>query len=236
MSKLYEGDNPNIDKSKNYLVWSILLAIPVVLYLLGFMTHKVYFVGIGHFLPIVIFGIPSSIMFMKYRILQTGLNGENDTADILKALDENYNVFKNVHISVDGKEIEIDNIVVGKNGVFIIEVKNHNGTIEGNGNEDIWIQHKVGRKGGRYTKNIKNPIKQVKYQTFILSKFLKSKNINAWIESAVYFSNKKVNSRIFDAEKVFFNSYDLLNYIEKYTPKKLLDEVEINNIISNLKQ
>lgn len=236
MSKLYEGDNPNVDKSKNYLVGSILLAIPVFLYFFGFMIHKVYFAGIGHFLPIIIFGIPSSIMFKKYRILQTGLNGENDTVNILKSLDENYNVFKNVHIYVDGKEIEIDTIVVGNNGVFIIEVKNHNGTIEGNGNEDIWIQHKVGRKGGRYTKKIKNSIKQAKYQTFMLSKFLKSKNINVWIESMVYFSNKKVISRISNAEKVFLNSYDLLNYIKKHTPKKLLNEIEINNIISNLKQ
>lgn len=235
MSKIHIGDNPNTDKSSSYLTLSIIFAIPLLIYFFVFAVYKVHFSGIGHLLPIIIFGVPSSIMFNKYRILKTGLNGENDTINTLKSLDESYSVFKNIHITIDGKETEIDNVVVGNNGVFIIEVKNHNGTIEGDGNEDIWIQHKVGRSGGRYTNKIKNPIKQVKYQTFMLSKFLKVNNINVWIEHMVYFSNKKVKNKTYNVERVFFESSDLLNYIKNYTPRKSLNQNEISNIINVLK-
>lgn len=235
MPKIYMEDNPNLEKSRKYLILSVIFSIPLLLYLFVFVVYKVYFPGIGHLLPFIIFGFPSSIMFNKYRCLKTGLNGENNTINTLKSLDESYNIFKNIQISVDEKETEIDTIVVGNNGVFIIEVKNHNGTIEGNGNEDIWIQHKVGRKGGRYTNKIKNPIKQVKYQTFMLSKFLKVNNIDVWIEHMVYFSNKNVKNKTSNVESVFFESSDLLNYIKNYILKKSLSQNEISSIINVLK-
>lgn len=234
MSKIHMGDNPNTNKAKVYLTASIILAIPVALYFFAFVVYRFHFSGIAHLLPIIVFGMPSSIMFKKYKILQTGLKGESDTVNILKSLDESYTVFNNLHISVEGKETEIDNVVIGNNGIFIVEVKNHNGTIEGNGNDDIWVQHKIGRKGGAYTKEFKNPIKQVKYQTFMLSKYLKANNINVWIEDMVYFSNNEADSRVFDAEKVFFNPYDVLIYIQQYVPRKQVSQNEIDSIIKRL--
>ena len=83
-------------------------------------------------------------------ILVSGINGERIAAKVLAALPDSYTVFQDVEVTYDGKVSEIDNIVVGKSGVFIVEVKNHNGNITGDCEDTYWIQHKVGRGGTPY--------------------------------------------------------------------------------------
>ena len=80
-------------------------------------------------------------------ILISGMNGERIATKVLAALPDGYTVFQNLIVIYNNKESEIDNIVVGRRGVFIVEVKNHNGHIAGDLNAIYWTQHKVGRGG-----------------------------------------------------------------------------------------
>lgn len=123
-------------------------------------------------------------------ILVAGINGERIATGVLSTLPADYTVFQDVIVTYGNKKSEIDNIVVGRSGVFIVEVKNHNSYIEGDLKATYWIQHKVGRGGTPYTKEMYNPVKQVGTQIYCLANYLRQSGVNTYIEGMVYFVNK----------------------------------------------
>ena len=124
-------------------------------------------------------------------------------------------------MKVGNKTSQIDNIVVGSNGIFVIETKNLNGLIEGNEDDKEVVHHKVGIKGGKYSKTIYNPIKQVSTHVYRVSEVLKGYNLNKWVQGAVYFTNRNcivdINStRIPVFSEAEEGDKEVLNYIVNY--------------------
>lgn len=124
------------------------------------------------------------------NILVAGINGERIAGKILSTLPDGYTVFQNVIVTYENKKSEIDNIVIGRSGVFIVEVKNHNSLIEGDLKAIYWRQHKVGRGGTPYTDEMYNPVKQVGTQIYCLANYLRQNGVNTYIQGMVYFANK----------------------------------------------
>lgn len=87
------------------------------------------------------------------------------------------------------EKTEIDNLIINKNGIFIIEVKNYNGTLCGDIDDFEWKKIKVSPGGNVFTKEVKNPIRQMKRQTYLLSRYLKENGIRIWISPFAYFIN-----------------------------------------------
>lgn len=123
-------------------------------------------------------------------ILISGIRGERNATNLLATLPDYYTVFQNVILTYDDRKSEIDNIVVGKSGVFIIEVKNHKGHIVGDLNEKYWTQNKMGRGGTPYANTIYSPVRQVGTHIYRLANYLTQSGINTYIEGMVYFTNK----------------------------------------------
>ena len=147
-----------------------------------------------------------------------GLLGEDETAEILaEGLDNSYTVIQNVVVTLEGKSSELDLVVLGPNGVFVIEAKNRNGLIEGGYDKDKWLQHKVGRRGGEYSSEFYSPIKQVGTHIFRLAGHLRQNNIRFHICGAVYFSNPEAKVRLSgepDKIPVFWKPDELILYIK----------------------
>ena len=103
-----------------------------------------------------------------------GRLGEEKAAEIIDGLlkEGDYHL-TNVEISFDEKSAEFDNIIVNKYGVFIIEVKNYNGTIVGGEDDYEWEKYHTSDAGNTYVKSVKNPIRQVRRQAGILAEYLK---------------------------------------------------------------
>ena len=91
-------------------------------------------------------------------------------------------LFTNVTVTYDGRETELDNLVVNQNGVFIIEVKNYKGRLVGGEDDFEWDKYSVSGGGNTYVKKVKNPIKQVKRQEYLLAKCLESFGVRVWVE------------------------------------------------------
>ena len=125
----------------------------------------------------------------KAEILKSGIEGEMYTAHILAELPRGYTVVQDVHVTYDGRTSEIDNIVVGKTGVFVIETKNSKGTIIGDYDDKDWQQHKIGRGGTHYDKTLYNPVKQVNTHIFRLANYLRKNGVNTYVKGIVYFAN-----------------------------------------------
>lgn len=130
------------------------------------------------------------------NILKSGIVGENKTMEILSMLPDDYYGFQNVTIKFEGRKSELDMVIVGKTGVFIIETKNHTGLIRGDYSEHDWLQYKIGRNGTPYNSNFYNPVKQVGTHIYRLANFLRTKKINVHITGIVYFSNEEATVHV----------------------------------------
>lgn len=146
-------------------------------------------------------------IFTKHEIKKAGKKGEtNFNILVRKVLKENDIHLNNIILSTNGKEIEIDNIIINENGIFIIEVKNYKGKLYGDVDDYKWIKRKISPGGEVFKKEVYNPIKQVKTQTYHLSQYLKNNNIWIWIEPYVYFAND--NSPVIN-QCVIHDEYEL---------------------------
>mgnify|MGYP004733179237 FL=1 len=125
------------------------------------------------------------------EIYRAGAKGEYRAASAIKSI-----LFKddwhtcNFEFSVDGREAECDILVVNSNGIFIFEVKNFSGSLFGCETDDTWEKVKESDGGNLYSKEIKNPIKQVRRQIWLLKELLGSYGIyDFWIDGYVLLVN-----------------------------------------------
>ena len=134
-----------------------------MVFLLGIVSYSVvaYLVASWLFIASVFF-------FGNYATWSSGAEGEEKVAEYLNLLDDRYYVIHD--IVLPGRIGNIDHIVLGPNGIFIVETKNHKGHITCNG--DWWKQRKIGQRGTPYLGNIGSPSKQVKRKAVLLNKFV----------------------------------------------------------------
>jgi len=170
-------------------------------------------------------------------IKKSGNIGERKAREALSELSSKYVVLSNLRLTYNHESNETDNIIVGPTGIFVVEVKNQIGHIVGNEKDYEFTQYKVGRKGGRYSKKMYSPVKQVNKQVFILSQILKSNGMNHWINSIVLFTNPKVSLNIKSTTaKVmkikFGNKNNLTDYIEERVPRRKMRVKECESIVA----
>lgn len=175
-------------------------------------------------------------LFRKKReqreIKSAGNRGEAYFNNMLKSILRNDDVLiKNACLNVNGKEAEIDSLIINNNGIFIVEVKNYNGRLYGDIDDFEWTKEKISPGGNVFYKQVKNPIKQIKRQTYILSQFLKENKIRIWISGYAYFING--NSPVDD--DCVINDIDELDRIIHTTSGKQYDERLIHKVIKALK-
>lgn len=175
-------------------------------------------------------------LFRKKReqreIKSAGDKGEAYFNNMLKSILRDDDVLiRNVCLQVNGKEAEIDSLIINNNGIFIVEVKNYNGRLYGDIDDFEWMKEKVSPGGNVFYKQVKNPIKQIKRQTYILSQFLKENNIRIWISGYAYFING--NSPV-DDESVI-DDIDELDRIIHTPGNKFYDDKLIHKVIEVLK-
>ena len=166
-------------------------------------------VGIGAFLILAILFIALLVFianvlgrlgidFHQRQIDAAGRRGEIIVTDMIcRVLRQGDLLFTNVQIEADGKKTELDNIIVNRQGIFIIEAKNYSGTLEGTEEDREWIKYHESGGGNIYVKTVRNPIPQVKRQVYILSTYLKEAGIRDWIDGYIVLveANSPVNSR-----------------------------------------
>ena len=201
--------------------------------ILAFLTYIFYLVykpvAIITFIIMII-----NINSKKLKIYEQGAKGEAYAKHILSELDDSYQLFYDITVPYDNKTSQLDTIVVGDNGIFIVEVKNINGRVTGDIEDNNLSVEKTGQKGTKYSKTMYNPYKQVKTHVYRLNKYLKSYNISCPITGLVYF---KCNKGIFEQQN---NSIHITNSQDIIfgNPDKLLKRIESNstNIVAKYKK
>lgn len=126
----------------------------------------------------------------RYRIYNGGWAGEKQVAKLLGSrLSDDYFLLNDLHLRSGGGDI--DHIVLGPNGVFVLETKNWSGEVTCQGDE--W--QRPGRGGFKGS-----PSLQVKRNAAKIKRIIDSspslKLPNVWVEGVVVFTNNHAALRL----------------------------------------
>jgi len=182
---------------------------------MGFLVLGSLFLFIGAIMCV-------GLVLVTYSRTQTwaiGAEGEEMVERMLRQLGNPYRVIHD--IVLPGSYGNIDHLVLGPNGVFAVETKNHNGSITCDG--DTWFQRKVGRHGTPYYGKIGCPSKQVKRKAVMLNNLLHKKlNLNLYVNVIVVFANPYATLRILNPTVTVLRPNQLVGYLTSYGSQKLL--------------
>lgn len=214
-------------KAKSYRNKSIFFVLlGIILLVSGLMFNAVLF--FSSFIPFSIAGY----MLRKQNTWNIGAQGEESVIRVLQNLDSSFKIVNDVVLPGDRQNI--DHIVVGPSGMFVIETKNHNGIIKCD--NDDWSRIKVGRKNTAYAASIGNPSKQAKRNAITLRNWLESENIDVgYINAVVVFTNEDVKLDLVRPTVEVVHVRDLLGIFNGQSNAKLPQE-QINSISEKLYQ
>ena len=182
------------------------------------MEHVIPIFAVG---GIIVAGI-GDVLWKKYKTISAGLYGEELVSYTLNSLPAEYTSYNNIPLEKDGKRTEIDTLVVSKYGIFLGEVKNYKGRIVGNENDSTWTQIKTSSAGESYENTIKNPVKQAKFQTYLLSSILKDQGLHCYVNPYVVFTgSESVNT---DSGIVLRSENEFHNTILTYHDTRISNE------------
>lgn len=202
------------------IAFLILSGIGLITQVPGFFIAGAVFLGIS-FLVMLFYGLSDNTVTLK-----AGLSGEEALRDKLREiLSSDYKVIYN-YPTPHG---DIDALVVGPTGVFVLEAKNHNGyiTVDENG----WHRQKVGQMGTVYDASIGNPEKQAKKNVWFISNHLKQKGIKVWVDYFVVFTNPEVKLEVKNGNKRIIHIDELDKVFSNLTK---LDNQTIDNVFKAL--
>lgn len=130
-----------------------------------------------------------------------GAEGEARVTEVMKSgLPEAYIILNDVSVRSGVRSAQNDHLVLGPNGVFVIETKAYSGTLTGKATDDYLEQVKEW-KGKRIEARIKNPIPQNEYHLRIVGEKMKEGGFATDdLVSVIVFTNKWARLRIEGSE------------------------------------
>ena len=165
--------------------------------------------------------------FPKYGRYMGGSEGEERVTRVLReSLNDDYFLINDLQL-FDGRKGNIDHIVVGSNGVFVIETKNLKGKIFAS--EDYW----QGTKGKSPSKQVRDNANRVYHAIKASESFRTGK---PWVQGIVVFTNRAARLNIqkppFNVAVLRLNS--LANYITATKPLRYLSGNETEAIAKEI--
>lgn len=179
---------------------------------IGIFISIISIIGAFFFIPLILLLIIGILVFnydlKLYKRWNKGAEGERIVAEYLHELPENYYIFHDA--SIPGMGGNIDHIVAGKTGIFLIETKNYSTHYTINGNK--WTYPSRGHQ--QIMK--KNPGSQAKYGAQQLSEFLKTNGIDTpWINATVALINDNFTVKQWPKNYDIKLAYNLTDFIRE---------------------
>lgn len=150
-------------------IWKFEIALGAIIMLLGFIWGwfaagagaALIFLGIAH-------AAKRTENVADIGRFKGGAAGENQVTDIMRAgLPESYIILNDLSVRSGVRSAQNDHVVLGPNGIFVVETKAYAGTLTGKATDDYLIQ--VKSRGGKQTETkLKNPIPQNEYHMKIV--------------------------------------------------------------------
>ena len=155
----------------------------------------------------------------RYHIYNGGYTGEKQVANLLThTLNDDYYLLNDLYLRGGGGDF--DHIVLGPNGVFVLETKNWNGTISCNGDE--WQ-----RSGKRNFSS--SPSRQVKRNAARIQQIINNnpslRALGTFVEGIVVLTNNHANLHVNNPALTILKLLQLPNYLTTHrNPHSLTHE------------
>jgi hypothetical protein len=161
----------------------------------------------------------------QYSIFKAGAQGEKQTVNALKSsLDDDYFLVNGVHIHGLG---DVDHVVVGQNGVFVVETKNWSGEISCN--SDRW------QRAGKPIEA--SPSRQAKTNAHAIKKRLEASGAapaGLWVEAVVVFTNKHAKLHVNGASCRVLSLSQLPSYIRHHERGMVLQRQQVERMAKQI--
>lgn len=168
----------------------------------------------------------TTILMKKKRNRSKTNVGEEEVKETLSKI-RGYKLLNDIMIRGNNGTSQIDHILIGKKGVFVIETKDYNGIIYGEEYSREWTQVINLKKNKFY-----NPIRQNYGHIKSLEKYITRKNI---FISLIVFTNKSTLKKI-KTDTPVIQLKKLKKFIRKYKSDNNLTKEEIDNIYNLIRK
>lgn len=182
--------------------WAVRLALPIIVLWLAslFLSFGVLAAEITHRMGLAEVSLPSwangvalVMILLDYALLpllehllqerdqyRQGLRGEEATVKALQQhLDSRWTLFRNVVLP--GNRSDIDGVLVGPAGVYVLEIKSYSGKFKNQGNQWWWRRYRPG-----WLQLSENPSRQATANAARLGEYLKQAvGEKVWVEPQV---------------------------------------------------
>ncbi|MCL2642839.1 MAG: NERD domain-containing protein [Candidatus Bathyarchaeota archaeon] len=232
MRKIDGANNYLKNQSRKYLGRSILsllffsLIFGLTCYSALFHMRRIGVIeGIGFVASIIVLMVFQYYQ-RKYRIYKSGRQGEKEVINTLtKSLNDDHYLINGAYLK--GKGGDIDHIVLGPNGVYVLETKNWSGKIICNG--DQW------QRPGKHIKS--NPSLQIKRNTQKIKKVLDNTHTfqghKIWVEGIIVFTNPHADLTVNNTTVTILKLQQLSNYIKNQN-NNCLTKDQIQKIVKQI--
>ena len=169
------------------VAWAV---VAMALLLAGIATGVVVVILVSGVIAVMIAFFVAASAGPTYVAYRCGIRGEQVLRAHLLAsgLGDDYTAYYNLPLNGKGKVSDIDCILVGPSGLFVLEVKHHKGLIlHRNG---VWARVKAGRRGTLYHGQLGDPSGQL-YRNIRKLKQLLGHTAGLWLHGAVVFTNPR---------------------------------------------
>ncbi len=195
MRKMKGSGNYLKNQVRNNLAKAIACLLMFLLIFLGLSIHVLLTLSLGIFelVGFLILLLPLAAFYYflrKYRIYGGGWEGEKQVINLLSSkLSDDYILLNDLYLRGGGGDI--DHVVLGPNGIFVLETKNWRGNISCNG--DFWQRSGKQKFKGSPSQQVKRNVATIKN---IIDSSQAFKSLESYVEGIVVFTNNHANLHI----------------------------------------
>jgi len=180
-----------------------------------------------HFLVLGIGAVALAVLWDRQNRRLSGAEGEERALGVphalpgsLAHLPNTYIAFNQVLVPYGRRHRELDLIVVGLNGIFVIEVKHYRGEITGAKSDRTWRQReRADDSGNAYERELRNPVIQVQHAVRALRRYLAARDIKTWVQGAVVMTHPECLFDMGTTATPVLTLPQLAGYILTYRPR-----------------
>ena len=189
VKEVFSSDYLQKQAKKSLLACVAWAVVAMILLLVGISTGVVI-VLVSGLVSVMVALFVAATRGPAYVTYRCGIGGEQVLrAHLLRSgLRNDYTAYYNLPLNGNGRASDIDCILIGPSGVFVLEAKHHKGLIlYRNG---VWARIKAGRRGTLYQGQLGDPSGQL-YRNIRRLKELLGKDLikDLWFNGAVVFTN-----------------------------------------------
>jgi len=232
MRKINGSSNYLKDQTKKYLSRTVLsllfsvLTFALICYQIMFQTRTISNLEVMGFVAALVGLLIFRFYQHKYQIYTSGQQGENAVIKTLaNSLNDDYYIINGVYLKNRGGDI--DHIVLGPTGVYVLETKNWSGKIICNGDQWQRPGKKVKSKPSLQTKSYTQEIKRIINSSQI------SRRPDIWIEGLIVFTNARADLHVNNPTVPALRLQQLSNYIKNQKNNSLTKD-QIQKIVMQI--